>query len=130
MRVQIARSDSEELKSLYNYHVMGSTLEPPSALIESQVFPKRTDRDFYIYRRQYQERIHRITAAITRHVKAPATILDVGAAQGGHSLPLAGIGYHMVLNDLRKEAFEFVDMIKGEEQVFYCPGDFFSVNFA
>jgi 2-polyprenyl-3-methyl-5-hydroxy-6-metoxy-1,4-benzoquinol methylase len=121
---------SDTIRCAYNYFVMGSSNEPPSSLIFSNDWKSRNVSEFYLFRQQYQKRISLTISEIGSCLPPPASVLDIGGAQGGLALPLAALGYDVTINDLRKEVFDFLDVIQetneGHQRVV---GDVFRVNF-
>jgi 2-polyprenyl-3-methyl-5-hydroxy-6-metoxy-1,4-benzoquinol methylase len=75
--------------------------------------------------RQYRNRREAILSAVEKLMPAGSKILDVAAAGGNFTLPLAEKGFHMVWNDFYPEWMEWVKMKYEHGVVEYAPGNIF-----
>lgn len=68
---------------------------------------------------------------LIRHASpAPARVLDIAAAQGNFTLPLAEAGYEVTWNDLREDLAGYVRLKHESGIVHYAPGDVFRLSLA
>lgn len=82
------------------------------------------------YRLAYQTRRSSAINALTTRIPPPARVLDVAAAQGNFSLPLAEAGYRVTWNDLRAELAEYVRLKQERGSIEFAPGNVFDLHFA
>ena len=105
------RSDwSAEIESLY-HHDMREIWDPK---IAPQIW------------NQYHDQL-RLYQAMVTDLK-PATILDVGCAQGTLALKLAEAGYQVVANDLRPEFLEYARSRYEHGDIEFIAGNVFELN--
>lgn len=79
------------------------------------------------YTYAYENRRMAIIDAICAKLPAGAKILDVAAAHGNFTLPLAEKGYHMVWNDIRGDLEGFVKLKYESGKVEYVVGNCFDL---
>jgi 2-polyprenyl-3-methyl-5-hydroxy-6-metoxy-1,4-benzoquinol methylase len=77
------------------------------------------------YSYQYRNRREWTLNAIRELAPPGGAILDVAAASGNFTLPLAEMGYHVTWNDLRSEMVDVVKLKYEFGDVKYAPGDIF-----
>ena len=75
------------------------------------------------YRFAYQCRFDRTIRLVRSAASPPATILDVGAAQGTISLALAELGYDVTWNDFRADLAGYVQEKHTAGLIRYLPGN-------
>ena len=91
---------------------------------ELELWGNRQDLGYtYQYRNRREWALH----AIEELVPAGGTILDVAAASGNFSLPLAEMGYRVTWNDLRGELSEFVKLKYESGSVEFAAGNIFEL---
>lgn len=105
--------ESWRLSHLYDELELGTTLIP--------------GRRGYGY--AWRNRQHRTVKLIESVARAPASVLDVAAAQGNLSLRLAEMGYVVTWNDLRAELADYVRLKWEKGKITYLPGNAFEVHF-
>ncbi len=93
---------------------------------EMDVWGKRDDRDLG-YCNSYRIRRQWTFDSIKELVPAGGTILDVAAASGNFSLPLAESGYRVTWNDLRADLAGMVKLKHEFGQIDFAPGDIFEL---
>lgn len=79
------------------------------------------------YAYQYRIRHYWSMRSIQELVPAGAAILDVAAAGGNFTLPLAEMGYHLTWNDLRSDLAEMVRRKSQFGFVEFAPGNIFEL---
>lgn len=85
------------------------------------------NRSGYYY--SYANRFRNVLSLIRKHVSPEAKILDVAAAQGNYSLPLAELGYDVTWNDIREELVDYVKAKYERGSIHFLPGNIFECNF-
>jgi 2-polyprenyl-3-methyl-5-hydroxy-6-metoxy-1,4-benzoquinol methylase len=91
---------------------------------ESEVWGSRRDLG-YVY--QYRARHDWSIRSIQELISPGGEILDVAAAGGNFTLPLAEKGYRVTWNDLRSDLAEMVKRKYESGQVEYVPGNIFEL---
>src|SRR5438128_2669741 len=86
-------------------------------------------RDCLGYSYAYDTRRARTFELIRRVAPEGARILDIAAAQGNFTLPLAEEGYAVTWNDLREELAGYVKLKQRDGLISYAPGDAFTLGF-
>ncbi|MGH7282623.1 MAG: class I SAM-dependent methyltransferase [Polyangiaceae bacterium] len=79
------------------------------------------------YARAYEVRRRNTLELVSKYAPAPATVIDIAAAQGNFSLALAELGYDVTWNDLRGELAEYVEKKRSTGKVEYLPGNAFEI---
>ncbi len=82
------------------------------------------------YAYAYDVRRCKTLQLLTRGLQAPASVLDVAAAQGNFTLALAELGYQVTWNDLRGELADYVKLKHEFGDIAYAPGNAFELNFS
>jgi 2-polyprenyl-6-hydroxyphenyl methylase/3-demethylubiquinone-9 3-methyltransferase len=85
------------------------------------------DRRSLGYSYAYANRRISVIETVAKLVPAGGEVLDVAAASGNFTLPLAERGYRMVWNDLRPELAEWVRQKYERGIVDYVPGNIFGL---
>jgi 2-polyprenyl-3-methyl-5-hydroxy-6-metoxy-1,4-benzoquinol methylase len=83
--------------------------------------PRREHGYVYSYRRRRAVAL----TFVRRVAKPPASVVDIGAAQGNFTLSLAELGYRVTWNDLRPELAGYVRLKQRSGEVRYMPGEIF-----
>ena len=65
---------------------------------------------------------------LSRGAAPGARILDVAAAQGNFSIPLAEMGYEVTWNDMRAELAGYVRLKQEFGTIHFAPGDAFNID--
>ena len=92
-----------------------------------EVYGPRSANLGYAY--AYESRRRHTLALLSDGVPAGARVLDVAAAQGNFSLPLAELGYRVTWNDLREELAGYVRLKHDHGEVSFAPGNAFELHF-
>ncbi len=80
------------------------------------------------YQLSYQNRRDIVLSFLKKNGVAVDTIIDVGAAQGNFSLPLAEEGFKVTWNDIRPEILEYVQAKYEYGRVDYLVGNIFDLD--
>lgn len=92
-----------------------------------EVFDRVTNLGFAY---AYEVRRKRALDLLTEGLPAGAKVLDIAAAQGNFTLPLAQRGYRVTWNDLRDDLIGYVQLKAGGElPIEFRPGDIFKAEF-
>lgn len=86
------------------------------------------DRKNLGYTYAYENRRTRIIDAVCELLPKGALILDVAAAHGNFTLPLAEKGYHVIWNDIRADMEGYVRLKYESGQVDYIAGNCFDLT--
>jgi 2-polyprenyl-6-hydroxyphenyl methylase/3-demethylubiquinone-9 3-methyltransferase len=91
-----------------------------------EIYGEITQRGYALaYEIRRREAFDLLTGALPKG----ARILDLAAAQGNFSLPLAEMGYRVVWNDMREELIDYVKMKYEHGDITYVPGNAFELGF-
>jgi len=116
-------------KTLYNYDAMqffrGDSLV---TFLESTSFPRRTDQEAFQAWRHYQRRFHRTIDLVAKYCDPPASVLDIGAAEGNFALTLARMGYKVTWNDILGSRAGYVRLKMTDELMGFAPGNILEMN--
>lgn len=80
----------------------------------------------FAYQRRRDVTLKLLTAALPKG----STVLDIAAAQGNFSIPLAELGYQVTWNDLRTDLVDYVKLKDSTRTLQYAPGNAFNLDFA
>jgi 2-polyprenyl-3-methyl-5-hydroxy-6-metoxy-1,4-benzoquinol methylase len=92
-----------------------------------EVYGEITNRG-YVY--AYENRRKRTMELVTDVLSPGARILDIAAAQGNFTIPLAEMGYVMTWNDLREDLADYVRLKHERGEIHFAPGNAFALKFA
>lgn len=81
------------------------------------------------YAYAYQNRRRETLQLLTEVLPPGARVLDVAAAQGNFSLPLAELGFDVTWNDLRAELADYVRLKYESGNIHYAAGNAFELSF-
>lgn len=111
-------------KTLYNYDQMQFFRgDSPLAFLESTSFPQPTDQEAFQAWHSYQRRFHRTIDLVAKYCDPPASVLDIGAAEGNFSLTLAQMGYKVTWNDILASRAGYVRLKMTDELLDFAPGN-------
>ena len=80
------------------------------------------------YAYAYDRRRGATFSLVTEVLPPGARILDVAAAQGNFSIPLAELGYEVTWNDMRAELADYVRLKQEFGTIHFAPGNAFNID--
>jgi 2-polyprenyl-6-hydroxyphenyl methylase/3-demethylubiquinone-9 3-methyltransferase len=119
---------SEDWRTLYNFDVMQFFGGRHADLLHSAQFGERGTQEFRNAARAYRRRLDAVLAEIKKWVSPPASIIDLGAAQGNFSLLLAQAGYSVTWNDYLASREGYVRLKMDNEPIKFLPGNAFELG--
>lgn len=83
MKLPIPKDDwSDDWKALYNYDLMHLSNRTYEDLLKTSSFKNWSKIGFKLQRKSYKRRLNAVLHEISKIIQPPASILDIGAAEG------------------------------------------------